>query len=186
MKTEEQHGDAPWTRFGCSPFMSALCRAVMLLCVFVPAISTAVGSNQGLSIEIAGDEHATGESFEVRIRNNGSKDLGFCMSLYGSIIRDDDTSRAAPAFEVQTLTEGKWGDLIWICDVGNNVAPNTLEAGKALVFRIRLNAPGTYRLRLNYEEDKADGSNRECALPNGGKSMKRAISKEFKVVEKTE
>jgi hypothetical protein len=160
--------------------MTRLLCATMFIGMVLAAVATAVGGNKGLSIEIDRSQQIAGNPFEVRLRNDGAEDLGYCMSLCGRIISTDDQA-VAPAFEVQILRNDRWADELWICDVGDNVTSAMARSGESVRFKIKLTTPGRYRLRLSYRPDRLHQEDGACGV---GK-WKRATSGEFEVIEQS-
>jgi hypothetical protein len=159
-------------------------RAAAAVYFLVLLVSIGISANDGVAIEIVGDQQMTATPFEVRIRNDGNKRLTFCLSVCGTII-DTETSHAAPAFAVEKRTGKRWGEQPWGCgDAANNLTARVIQVGEIQKFRIKLPEPGTYRLRLAYKDVSADRVSSHCEAIEDPKSLKHAVSEEFEVTAK--
>lgn len=135
--------------------------------------------NQSVAIQIS--EPVTAEqTFAVRILNRRSKTISFCIAFAGDIA----SLPPVPAFDVQRLGPKKWGSLLWGSDLGPSDAPTELGSEKTQEFRMKLIAPGRYRLRLYYvpgtfpDSPGADA----CAKVDQLKGGKVVTSEEFEVL----
>jgi hypothetical protein len=159
-------------------------RATVPVYFLVLVVNTGISANNGLSIEISGDQQTAATPFEVRAKNNGNQRLAFCLSVCGAII-DTETSRAAPAFAIEKRAAKKWGEQSWGCgDAENNFTARVIQAGEIQKFRIKLSEPGTYRLGLVYKNVNADRVSSHCEAIEDSKSLKHAMSEEFAVSAK--
>jgi hypothetical protein len=159
-------------------------RAAAAVFFLVLLVGFGISANEGLAIEIVGDQQMAATPFEVRIRNDGNKRLTFCLSVCGTII-DTETNHAAPAFAVEKRTGKQWGEQPWGCGgAANNFTARVIQVGEVQKFRIKLTELGTYRLRLAYKDVSADRVSSHCEAIEDPKSLKHAVSEEFEVTAK--
>lgn len=138
-------------------------------------------TNHRLSIQISSPVTAK-RPFALQVMNRRSKPVYFCLASTGTIV--PSPAWPVPAFDVQRLGPKKWGSLLWGSDLGPSDAPTELASGKTEEFRMKLIAPGRYRLRLYYvPRSLPDSPGADvCAKLDQLKSAKVVTSEEFDVL----
>jgi uncharacterized cupredoxin-like copper-binding protein len=151
--------------------------------VLVLLLGIGISASDELSIEVIGDQQVAATVFAVRVRNNGTRRLTYCITTCGKIV-DVDTSHEVPAFTVQKRVRKRWEIEMLRCDPDSTVVSRIIHPGEVKQFKIKLAEPGRYRLRLPYKEVSVEGVGAHCEAIDDLKSVKHAESDEFDVIAK--
>ncbi len=155
--------------------------AATAILVLVACIGISAGDE--LSIDVVGDQQVAAMAFVVRVRNNGTRRLTYCVTMCGKIV-DADTSREVPAFTVQKREHKRWDIEIWRCNPESSVVSRIIHPGEIEEFKIKLAEPGRYKLRLPYKEVSVESVGAHCEAIDDMKSVKHAESDDFDLAAK--
>jgi hypothetical protein len=153
--------------------------AVMLVLV----LGIGISASDELSIDVMGDQQAAAKAFLVRIRNNGSRRLTYCVTVCGKIV-DADTTHEVPAFTVQKRDRKRWEIQVWRCDPESSIVSRIIHPSEVQEFKIKIAEAGKYRLRLPYKEVSVESVGAHCEAIDDLKSLKHAESDDFEVIAK--
>jgi len=137
--------------------------------------------NRPVTIQVSGPVTAE-QPFAVRVINERSKLISFCVASAGTIVAWPQ--QPVPAFDVQRPGPKKWGSLFWGSDMGPFYEPTELGSEKSQEFFMKLSEPGRYRLRLYYVPRSLPTSPGLdiCAKLDELKGAKVITSEEFEVL----
>jgi hypothetical protein len=158
-------------------FFGAVAAVSILLLVW----SIGISASDELSIDVTGDQQVAATPFVIRIKNNGTRRLTYCITVCGTIV---DSAHEAPALTVQKRDRKRWDLQVWRCNPDSSVVSRIIHPGEVVEYKIKLAAPGRYKLRLPYKEVSVEGVGSHCEAIDDLRSLKQAASDEFDVTAK--
>lgn len=134
--------------------------AIAVLSLGLP-ISAQNGSLR-VTIPLIGGSLEANTPFTAKVKNSLAVPISFCVD-FGKTVNSESGQEAAPnPFEIQRWNGRRWDTQLTGTDVGSGETAISVDAHEVKEFRLRINGPGRYRLRLTYLEGENET---KCPLP---------------------